>query len=125
MVLCAHCNAKTPELIVGKWRVAEFAHSIKEFNSDEKLELEKRAKSTTYEFKSDFSIRVTSGFSKSSKLGTWYWDPYREKLVINNNTILEENVDTIFIREISSSEMIWRQTFDQTDTSYIYLKRVE
>lgn len=125
MVLFSHCNAETPELLVGKWRVDEFAHSIKDFNSAEKKELEKRAKSTTYDFKSDFSIRVTSGFSKSSKLGTWYWDPYREKLVVNNNTILEENVDTIFIEEISRSEMIWRQTFDKQDTSYIYLKKVE
>ncbi len=125
MVLFAHCTAETPELLLGKWRVKEFGHSIKEFTHAERKELEKRAKSTTYDFKPDFSIRVTSGFNKSSKLGTWYWDPYREKLVINNNTILEENVDTIFITEITDSDMIWLQTFDKQDTSYIYLKKVE
>ena len=114
-----------PERLLGKWRVTNFQHSLKVFNDSEKSELSKRAKSTTYEFKDDFTVRVTSGFTKSSKTGTWYWDEYREKLVINNNTVLEENVDTLFIEYFKDEEMKWMQTFSQRDTSFVYLKRVE
>ncbi len=121
----SHCSVKTPEQLIGKWRVEGFKHSLDEFNDAQRIELEKRAKSTTYEFKTDFSVRVTSGFSKSSKTGRWYWDPYRKKLVIDNNSVLEENTDSIFIHSVSDDRMIWMQTFSQLDTSYVHLKRVE
>ena len=125
IVLLSHCNADVPDKLIGKWRVVEFNHSLKVFNESEKLELNKRAQSTTYEFKNDFTIRVTSGFTKSSKTGTWYWDEYREKLVINNNSVLEENVDTLYIVKFKGDDMKWMQTFSRTDTSFIYLKRVD
>ena len=125
VLVFSHCNAEMPERLLGKWRVTNFQHSLKVFNDSEKSELSKRAKSTTYEFKDDFTVRVTSGFTKSSKTGTWYWDEYREKLVINNNTVLEENVDTLFIEYFKDEEMKWMQTFSQRDTSFVYLKRVE
>lgn len=125
LFLFAQCSTETPENLVGVWRVDGFRHSINEFNDSEKKELEKRARSTTYEFKQDFSLRVTSGFTKKSKTGTWYWDPYREKLVINNNTVFSENVDTIFIYHMDKNEMSWMQTFSNQDTSYVHLKRVE
>ncbi len=119
-----HCTADMPEYLIGKWRVTGFNHSISEFNESERKELNKRAQSTTYEFKPDFKVRVTSGYTKSSKMGTWYWDKYREKLVINNNSLLEDNVDTLYISLESDDEMTWRQSFNRTDTSYIHLKRV-
>lgn len=125
IVFLSHCIADVPDKLIGKWRVVEFNHSLKVFNESEKLELNKRAQSTTYEFKNDFTIRVTSGFTKSSKTGTWYWDEYREKLVINNNSVLEENVDTLYIVKFKGDDMKWMQTFSRTDTSFIYLKRVD
>lgn len=125
IALLSNCNADVPDKLIGKWRVVEFNHSLKVFNESEKLELNKRAQSTTYEFKNDFTIRVTSGFTKSSKTGTWYWDKYREKLVINNNSVLEENVDTLYIVKFKGDNMKWMQTFSRTDTSFIYLKRVD
>ncbi|MEJ6680565.1 MAG: hypothetical protein QNL21_00580 [Flavobacteriales bacterium] len=125
ILLFGHCNANIPEKLIGKWRVVKFDHSLNVFNESEKTELNKRAKSTTYEFKKDFTVRVASGFTKSSKTGTWYWDEYREKLVINNNSVLEENVDTLFIKKFKDDKMSWMQTFSRTDTSFIYLKRVD
>ena len=124
-LLLGRCNADVPKKLIGKWRVIEFDHSLKVFNESEKNELNKRAKSTTYEFKKNFTVRVTSGFTKSSKTGTWYWDEYREKLVINNNSALEENVDTLYIERFKDDKMKWIQTFSRTDTSFIYLKRVD
>jgi len=118
------CSSDLPELLVGKWRVTSFDHSLSQFDNAQRNELEKRAKSTTYDFKNDFQVRVTAGYNKSSKMGTWYWDEERRKLVINDHSILAQNTDTIFIHKITQNKMVWVQKFNPTDTSFINLKRV-